>query len=94
MQCDQKLIASGICVYFGGIAALDDVDLELGVGEIVGLIGSNGAGKSTMINVLSGYQAPDRGRVSCGSKSLAGTRAPSRRARGDCADVSIGAAVS
>ena len=80
MHSDQKLIASGICVYFGGIAALDDVDLELGVGEIVGLIGSNGAGKSTMINVLSGYQVPDRGRVACGSKSFAGL-APHRVAR-------------
>ena len=57
------LEADGISVAFGGVQALDDVDLHLAEGEQVGLIGSNGSGKSTLLNVVSGSVKPDRGQV-------------------------------
>lgn len=75
-----RLEARGVGVRFGGLQALADVDLDLGEREIVGLIGSNGAGKSTMINVLSGFQKPTGGTISLGGQSLAGL-SPDRIAR-------------
>jgi ribose transport system ATP-binding protein len=48
---------------FAGTKALDDVDLEIGPGEVHALLGQNGSGKSTLIKVLSGYHAPDPGAV-------------------------------
>jgi len=48
---------------FGGLIALDRVDLAVGAGEIVGLIGPNGSGKSTCINLVSGVLRPTGGRV-------------------------------
>ena len=48
---------------FPGVLALDGVTFVLGRGEIHALVGQNGAGKSTMINVLSGMLAPDAGEI-------------------------------
>jgi ribose transport system ATP-binding protein len=48
---------------FGGVAALSGASLRLLPGEIHALIGENGAGKSTMINIATGVHRPDRGRV-------------------------------
>jgi len=46
---------------FGGSKALDDVDLVIAPGEVHGLLGENGSGKSTMIKILNGFHAPDPG---------------------------------
>lgn len=46
---------------FGGQAVLSDVEVTLGAGEILGLVGQNGSGKSTVIKCLSGYHTPDPG---------------------------------
>ena len=46
---------------FGGVRALDRVDLTVAPGEIHGLLGTNGSGKSTLIKVLAGVHAPDPG---------------------------------
>lgn len=67
---NDRLIAEGIGVRFGGLVALSKVDLEIGRGEIVGLIGANGAGKSTLINVMSGFQTAAEGHVRCGAQFL------------------------
>ena len=48
---------------FGGVVALDSVDLSVDAGEIVGLIGPNGSGKSTFLNIISGFYRPDRGTI-------------------------------
>ena len=48
---------------FGGTVAVDDVSLDLGRGEILALLGENGAGKSTMIKMLAGIHTPDGGAI-------------------------------
>jgi branched-chain amino acid transport system ATP-binding protein len=55
------LEAEGITKRFGGVVALDGVDLRIERGQIVGLIGPNGSGKSTMINLIAGELFPDHG---------------------------------
>ncbi len=49
--------------YFGGLAAVDNVDLDVRRGEILGLIGPNGAGKTTLINLVSGAERPTSGSI-------------------------------
>ncbi|MAU48043.1 MAG: high-affinity branched-chain amino acid ABC transporter ATP-binding protein LivG [Yangia sp.] len=74
------LEARGIVRRFGGITAVDGVDVTVGQGEIVGLIGPNGSGKSTMVNLLTGELAPDKGTIRFAGKDITGV-APYRRAR-------------
>ncbi|MGV3616238.1 MAG: sugar ABC transporter ATP-binding protein [Fimbriimonas sp.] len=57
------LEARGITKRYPGVTALDDVDFSVAPGEVVALIGENGAGKSTMIKVLGGLVSPDAGEV-------------------------------
>ncbi len=49
--------------YFGPVRALKDINLQVGRNEIVGLIGDNGAGKSTMVKILTGVSPPNLGRA-------------------------------
>jgi rhamnose transport system ATP-binding protein len=55
---------------FPGVEALRDVSFELLVGEVHGLVGANGAGKSTMIRMLSGASTPDSGEIEVGGAPL------------------------
>jgi simple sugar transport system ATP-binding protein len=57
------LSAQGISKSFGGIAALQDVSFDIGQAEVVGLVGDNGAGKSTFISILMGVIPPDTGSI-------------------------------
>ena len=57
---------------FGGLKAVNAVDLEVGRGRIHGLIGPNGSGKSTMMNLLSGVYTPTAGEILLGGRSIAG----------------------
>lgn len=52
---------SSISKRFGGVAALNAVDLSVAPGEIHGLIGENGSGKSTLVKIIAGYQEPEAG---------------------------------
>lgn len=54
---------SGITKAFGGVQALDGVDVDFADGEIHGLLGENGSGKSTLIKVLAGFHTPDEGEI-------------------------------
>ncbi|MBI4666025.1 MAG: ABC transporter ATP-binding protein [Nitrospinae bacterium] len=49
--------------YFGGLAAVNSVSLEVNKGEIYGLIGPNGSGKTTIFNLISGFHKPTSGRI-------------------------------
>ncbi|WP_409527695.1 ATP-binding cassette domain-containing protein [Rhizobium lusitanum] len=53
----------GIKMHFGAVKALDGADLAIHVGECVGLVGHNGAGKSTIVNVINGGLSPHEGTV-------------------------------
>jgi branched-chain amino acid transport system ATP-binding protein len=57
------LSGTGITRRYGGLAAVDDVDIEVSGGEVVALIGPNGAGKTTLFSCLSGTERPDEGQV-------------------------------
>ena len=50
-----------VVLHFGGVRAIDGLDLEIQSGEVHGLIGPNGSGKTTALNVISGYYAPQEG---------------------------------
>jgi branched-chain amino acid transport system ATP-binding protein len=57
------LTVEGLGVDFGGVTAVDALDLAVGPGEIVSVIWPNGAGKTTLFNLISGIYLPARGRV-------------------------------
>lgn len=63
MQADSVLEMRGICKSYSGVPVLKSVDLTLMRGEILGLVGENGAGKSTMMKILSGGTQPDNGEI-------------------------------
>ena len=66
------LIINSISKNFGGVKALNDLDLNVEQGEIFGVIGPNGSGKSTLINVVCGVYPQTRGEVNFLGKTLSG----------------------
>jgi branched-chain amino acid transport system permease protein len=68
-----------VSLSFGGVRAIDDLALEIRAGEVHGLIGPNGSGKTTTLNVISGYYAPQQGHVLLSGRALR-PRAPRTRA--------------
>jgi ABC-2 type transport system ATP-binding protein len=74
MTPDSLLVARGLTRRYGARAALVGLDLTLARGDCLGLLGLNGAGKSTTLKILSGVLAPHAGTVSIGGHDLA--RAP------------------
>jgi ABC-type branched-subunit amino acid transport system ATPase component len=74
------LTLKGVSLSFGGVRAVDSLDLEIRAGEVHGLIGPNGSGKTTTLNAVSGYYAPQEGRVELDGRVLP-RRSPHKRAR-------------
>ncbi len=69
----QDLVAADkVLMQFGGLKALNDVDLHVARGTIHGLIGPNGSGKSTMMNVLTGIYVPTEGVIAFKGQSIVG----------------------
>jgi ABC-type branched-subunit amino acid transport system ATPase component/ABC-type branched-subunit amino acid transport system permease subunit len=68
----DMLDASAILMQFGGLKALNNVDLKVRRGTIHGLIGPNGSGKSTMMNVLTGIYVPTAGTITFQGQSVVG----------------------
>ena len=63
MSTGPLLRAQGLSVRFGGVRALDGLDLTIHRGEVVGLIGPNGSGKTTFFNAVTGFVLPAGGTV-------------------------------
>jgi branched-chain amino acid transport system ATP-binding protein len=66
------LSARGLTKRFGGLAAVNDVSLDLWLGHIHAVIGPNGAGKSTLANLLSGDLPPTSGSITLGEHTISG----------------------
>ncbi len=64
------LTLSNIELHFGGVRAIDGLDLEIRSGEVHGLIGPNGSGKTTTLNVISGYYRPNAGELKLNGADL------------------------
>jgi len=65
----------GLTRYFGGLAAVKDVDLQVPEGAIFGVIGPNGAGKTTLFSMVTGSLAPSAGRVFFRGRDVTGLKA-------------------
>jgi len=71
------LHVDGVVKRFGGFRALDNLSFTIGRGEILGLVGPNGSGKTTCINVISGLYPPDSGNIRFEGRAVGGL--PSHR---------------
>ncbi len=79
-QAATLLDANGVSKRFGTVKALTDAKLRVDSGEIVALVGANGAGKSTFVKILTGALRPDDGHVTIrGSRANVGSPAEARR---------------
>ena len=76
---DKTLKLRGVTLSFGNVRAIDNLDLDVKPGEIHGLIGPNGSGKTTTLNVISGYYVAKRGTIGLGDRMLE-PGAPTQRA--------------
>lgn len=66
------LTVKGLTKFFGGLAAVYEVDFTVQEGEIIGLIGPNGSGKTTVLNLITGFLKPNAGRVLLTGKDVTG----------------------
>jgi branched-chain amino acid transport system ATP-binding protein len=57
------LTTNGLVKHFGGLTAVNDVNLSIEENETLGIIGPNGSGKTTLFNLLTGFFLPSSGRV-------------------------------
>jgi branched-chain amino acid transport system ATP-binding protein len=71
---EPVLRTQGLTKRFGGLVAVDNVDIALESGRVHAIIGPNGAGKTTLFNVVSGMQAPDAGRVFFAGQDITGLK--------------------
>ncbi len=66
----EQLVASGLVKSYRGRRVVDDVHVQVGLGEVVGLLGPNGAGKTTTFNMVVGLVPAEAGNVSLGGLDL------------------------
>jgi sulfate/thiosulfate transport system ATP-binding protein len=73
----MSIEASGIVKRFGDFVALDEVDLSVASGRLTALLGPSGGGKSTLLRIIGGLEAPDAGRIKIGGRET--TSVPAQR---------------
>lgn len=79
---DYRLKLVNVSKSFGEVKALQDINFELGLNEVVGLLGDNGAGKSTMIKIITGYHQPSSGEIYFGDQKVENLTVPKARELG------------
>ena len=82
MSAAPVLRLKGVNKRFGGVVAANDVDLDLPPGMITTLVGPNGAGNTTLFNLITGNLRPDSGDITLRGESLLGTDARKSALRG------------
>ena len=78
----EVIKATGVTKRFGAMVAVDGVDYSLHENEVAGIIGSNGAGKTTFFNLLTGYFLPDEGSIHYRGEDITRATPQQRVARG------------
>lgn len=68
------LTCENLVIRFGGLVAINDVDLDVGKGEILGLIGPNGSGKTTLFNMITGIYRPASGKILLDGQDITGRK--------------------
>ena len=76
------LKVEGLSVFYGGIHALRDINIEVPKGKIITLIGANGAGKSTTLNSIIGLVKPTSGKITLDGKDITGSDPKDNVSRG------------
>ena len=77
-----ELLLKNVTMKFGGLLAVDSLDLEVPSGKILSLIGPNGAGKTTVFNLITGVYKPTEGTITYNGETLNGLRSSRVVARG------------
>jgi len=72
MSASPLLTISGLYKNFGGVQAISDLSVELAEGELVGLIGPNGSGKTTAVNLITGFVKPTKGEIVYRGRDITG----------------------
>ncbi|MEM1546772.1 MAG: ABC transporter ATP-binding protein [Candidatus Methanomethylicia archaeon] len=74
MNSPTILEIENITKTFGGLKAIDDLSFKLQENEILGLIGPNGSGKTTIVNIITGFLKPDKGRIKYLKEDITGKK--------------------
>jgi branched-chain amino acid transport system ATP-binding protein len=73
-EMGTSLTITDLSLWFGGVRALTDINLEIRKNEILAIIGPNGAGKTCLLNCINGFYKPQKGQILFGSKNITGIR--------------------
>ena len=76
-------------IRFGGLTAVNELDLQIGLRDLIGLIGPNGAGKTTIFNIITGVYRPTAGTIQFIGKSIAGLRPNAIDRRGNAENLRV-----
>ena len=82
MDNNYRLELRNVSKSFGEVHSLRNIDFKLGQSEVVGLLGDNGAGKSTMIKIMTGYHQPTSGEILFNGQAVANLTVPKARELG------------
>lgn len=84
MSGNVLLEVEGLSKHFGGVQAVRDLSFQVRAGEILGVIGPNGSGKTTTFHLITGFHRPDRGHVRFNGEEITGLPPYAVCARGLC----------
>jgi len=74
----SEVVLRGVRRVFGGVVALESLDIQIGSGELVSLLGPSGCGKTTALKLVAGFDRPSRGTIAIAGRDITGTSASKR----------------